>query len=267
MLLSILEILHTIIKNKGFFMKRFLLFFLSLQLSCSILPRACHQFLKQFIQPGDLVFDVGAHIGSKTELYRACGARVVCVEPQPNCCAILHKKFDTDSCVVIEPYGLASRPGTLPLAICSESSTISTFSQQWQKEGRFFEHGYAWDKHILVPMTTLDILIERYGVPQFCKIDVENFEYEVLQGLSQTITFISFEFAIETIANTALCVTYLKNLGYDSFNFTIGNDMAFALDLWICADDIIAALRTCAQTRDWSSLWGLWGDVYAHYNS
>ena len=47
---------------------------------------------------------------------------------------------------------------------------------------------------IRVPITTLDSLIARHGVPTFIKIDVEGFEFEVLVGLSRPINAISFEF-------------------------------------------------------------------------
>ena len=41
-------------------------------------------FLGQFFNRGDLVFDVGANQGLKTELYLGIGARVICFEPQPH---------------------------------------------------------------------------------------------------------------------------------------------------------------------------------------
>ena len=37
----------------------------------------------QFVRPGDLVFDVGAHVGDRIAAFRRLGARVVAVEPQP----------------------------------------------------------------------------------------------------------------------------------------------------------------------------------------
>src|SRR5271154_272335 len=43
------------------------------------------RFYKQFIKPGDLVFDVGANIGVKTAAFLAAGARVIAVEPVPFC--------------------------------------------------------------------------------------------------------------------------------------------------------------------------------------
>ena len=37
----------------------------------------------RFVQPGDLVFDIGAHVGDRVASLRRLGARVVAAEPQP----------------------------------------------------------------------------------------------------------------------------------------------------------------------------------------
>jgi len=42
--------------------------------------------------------------------------------------------------------------------------------------------------------TTLDLLIDRFGVPAFCKIDDEGLELEVLRGLSHPVPALSFEY-------------------------------------------------------------------------
>jgi FkbM family methyltransferase len=49
--------------------------------------------------------------------------------------------------------------------------------------GRFSE--FEWNDELEVPMRTLDELIREYGVPDFCKIDVEGYEFGVIQGLSR----------------------------------------------------------------------------------
>src|SRR6185437_934437 len=36
-----------------------------------------------FVRPGDLVFDIGAHVGDRVRVFRHLGARVIAVEPQP----------------------------------------------------------------------------------------------------------------------------------------------------------------------------------------
>ena len=36
-----------------------------------------------FLSPGDLAFDIGAHVGDRISSFRRLGARVVALEPQP----------------------------------------------------------------------------------------------------------------------------------------------------------------------------------------
>lgn len=47
-------------------------------------------FYKQFIQPKDLVFDVGANVGSRVKLFLNIGAKVVAFEPQKELCNHMH---------------------------------------------------------------------------------------------------------------------------------------------------------------------------------
>jgi FkbM family methyltransferase len=225
-------------------------------------------FLQQFINPGDLVFDVGANVGKKTDLYLACNARVVCIDPQPSCLQVLQERFAHNQSVIIEPVGLAQNPGILTLFICPKADTISTFSREWQQPHcRFFNQGYVWDETpIEVPVTTLDCLIAQHGRPAFCKIDVENFEYEVLQGLSQPIKYLSFEFAAEVLHNTKKCVDHLASLGYTKFNFAIAENPALALPQWVTAQEIMIIIEDVAKNNNWKYMWALWGDVYAHYD-
>ena len=61
-----------------------------------------------------------------------------------------------------------------------------------------------------VPVTALDRLIERFGVPAFAKIDVEA---EVLSGLSTPLPFLSFEFHADDMVKTEACLQILSRLG------------------------------------------------------
>ena len=79
----------------------------------------------------------------------------------------------------------------------SNASTISSFSDEWissVKNTRF--KGFNRDRTMEVEMTTLDKLIETYGIPVFIKIDVEGYELEVLKGLSKPVRLISFEYTV-----------------------------------------------------------------------
>ena len=50
------------------------------------------EFYSYFINAGDVVFDIGANIGNRTQIFSELGARVVAVEPQSKCVTILKKK-------------------------------------------------------------------------------------------------------------------------------------------------------------------------------
>jgi FkbM family methyltransferase len=218
-----------------------------------------HVLFRQFIKSGDLVFDVGAHVGKKAETFLQCGARVICVEPQPLCLDMLKSAFTGNDNVVIVNKGLAAQHGTMVMYICP-TNTISTFSTDWTKFGRFAEQGYVWNKTIEVEMTTLDELIEIYGIPKFCKIDVENFEYEVLCGLTQAIPCLSFEFHEEYLNNTKRCLNRLVELGFSRFNFAIGENSELALNEWVSSQDILRLLKS----GDFKAEGGLLlGDIYA----
>jgi FkbM family methyltransferase len=121
------------------------------------------EFFKNFT-PGDLVFDLGAHTGTYTDRYLALGARVVCVDPQPWCVEQLKLKYLSNPKVIIEPVGISDQPGHLPLMICEQFNTLSTFSIRWKNEGRFSSVGWGSTK-LDVEVMTLDRLIEKHGKP------------------------------------------------------------------------------------------------------
>lgn len=212
-------------------------------------------FTQQFIKPHSLVFDVGAHMGAKTDIYLLHQARVVCIEPQPSCIKILQKKYKNNPQVTIIPQGLSDTTGNMTLYICSDATTISTFSEEWQ-HGRF--ENCVWDKTVTVPVTTLDELIKTLGIPYYCKIDVEGFEQCVLKGLSQPIPFISFEFTKELFKNSKLCIQHLVNLGYSLFNYALGETPQLVHKKWISAKQLVQEIEKNPDQL-------LWGDIYVHY--
>src|SRR5207245_1510417 len=72
---------------------------------------AMDQLYARFIQPGDLVFDIGAHVGDRIASFRRLGARVVAVEPQPALVRILKLLYGRDCAVTIEPVAVGRSGG------------------------------------------------------------------------------------------------------------------------------------------------------------
>lgn len=216
-------------------------------------------FYSFFVKENNLCFDVGANMGNRTEIFLSLGARVVAVEPQELCFKSLQKKYYTNENVELVNMALGKKEGEGKI-FTGESSTLATMSKDWiskvEKTGRFGNE--VWDKSQAVRITTLDKLIEKYGLPNFCKIDVEGFEFEVLSGLSKPIKALSFEFVSESLESTEKCIQLLSKIGKYKFNYSNDESMQFVLEEWTDNFEIIKNLN---HLKD-----GSWGDVYAILN-
>lgn len=171
-------------------------------------------FYSQFVRPGDLVFDVGANAGYKTEIFLECGARVVSVEPNPLCIRILEYEFGKDRRVTLVKKAVGAEEGVLPMNIHGVSPT-SSLLDDWEP---LRVAGVA--QRIEVPVTTLDRLMEEFGRPSFIKIDVEGFEVPVLAGLSSPVRYLSFEYGLlgEGMDRFQACAAKLQSLAAIKIN-------------------------------------------------
>ena len=69
----------------------------------------------RFVRKGDLVFDIGAHVGDRVGVFRRLGARVVAVEPQPALLAVLRLIYGRDRGATIEPAAVGPAEGFVEL--------------------------------------------------------------------------------------------------------------------------------------------------------
>ncbi|MBS0250351.1 MAG: FkbM family methyltransferase [Proteobacteria bacterium] len=222
-------------------------------------PReAMDDLYRHFIEPGSLVFDIGAHVGDRVSSFRRLGARVVAVEPQPLLFSALSHIHGRDPLVEIVDRAVGADAGVSQLFVNTANPTVSTLSADFvhQAEGARGWEDQVWDEHLLIEMVTLDGLIARYGVPAFIKIDVEGFEDAVLRGLSQPVKALSFEFT--TIArNVAMaCFDRLSELGDYRYNWSLGETQKLTFDHWLTDAEIAEYLSNLPH--DANS-----GDVYA----
>jgi FkbM family methyltransferase len=175
-----------------------------------------------FVAAGDLCFDLGAHVGDRTRALRRLNARVVSVEPQPVCLAWLEWLYRSDPSVSIVACGIGEFEGEAMLLLSTRTPTVSSLSAAWvegvQRAPRFA--GVRWDGRLPVPVTTLDALIERFGRPTFCKLDIEGSEPAALAGLSQPIPTVVFEFIPAQRRAAQACLARLEELAAYEYNWT-----------------------------------------------
>jgi len=220
--------------------------------------RRLRRLYTNFAGPGDLTFDLGAHVGNRTRALAALGCRVVALEPQPDFARVLRALFARHTNVQIVEAAVGERAGRASLSVSDRSPTMTTLAAQWRDE-RARDPVFArvrWNRGIEVDTTTLDTLIARFGAPAFIKIDVEGAEPQVLAGLSQPVRALSFEYLPHALGYVRTCVARLRALGPYRFNWSPGESYRLASARWMRSDELVDALETApAQRRS--------GDVYA----
>ncbi|MDX2288855.1 MAG: FkbM family methyltransferase [Hyphomicrobiaceae bacterium] len=214
----------------------------------------------RFVRAGGLAFDIGSHVGDRIGAFRRCGARVVALEPQPDCAAVIREIYAGDGDVRLVESACGPRPGVLTLHINSNNPTVTTASAEFvaAADGAGGWEGQVWDRTIEVPVTTLDDLIAAHGMPDFVKIDVEGFEADVLAGLSRPVPALSFEFTTIQREVAYACLDRLAVLGPYRFDIALGEsqEMTFGPGRELDAAAMAGHIR--ALPHEANS-----GDVYA----
>jgi FkbM family methyltransferase len=221
-----------------------------------------HQVLTRiyapFIRPGDLCFDIGAHLGDRVRAWSRLGANVIALEPHPGMMSWLQRWYGDYSNITLIEQAVGAQAGKATLWISRLTPSVSTLSTEWraavQQNQRFA--GVRWDEQISVTVTTLDVLIAQYGKPAFCKIDVEGAELEVLQGLSQTLPALSFEYIPAKIDTALGCIQRIDQLGHYEYNWRVSEFPRWWSSVWLSSQEMSMILAQ--MPRDHNS-----GDVYA----
>jgi FkbM family methyltransferase len=209
---------------------------------------AVDAFYRALVPPGALAFDVGANVGHVSEPLLRIGARVVAIEPQPECLAELrarcggHRGFTALQAVV------GAAPGTATLYL-RRHHAASSLRRDWLGE----------------PVGTLDVqvrtlagLIERYGIPAYCKVDVEGTEEAVFATLAHPLPLVSFEYHRAELDRAARCVAMLAAGHEAEVNLTHTGLPRFSLPEWMPAGEFLRTL----DARLGGSASSAYGDVW-----
>jgi len=215
-------------------------------------------FYSQFIKEGDICFDIGANYGNRTEVFLKLGAKVIAVEPQPEPANFLKRKFGNSIVLIEKAIGAERSKAVMHLSL---ASALSSLSEEWIKEvqkKRF--NKIKWNKKIEIEVTTIDDLINQYGRPAFCKIDVEGYEYEVLKGFSGSVDMLSFEYTIPELLDRAIqCINLVDNLGKVVFNYSPGETLQLELNQWLNSREFILLFKSLPSKGI------IDGDIYAKF--
>lgn len=213
------------------------------------------------LRSGDLIFDVGANEGSKTDLFLRMGARVVAIEPDETNQLILQERFVkfrlARKPVIIVGKAVSDKKTMESMWIDGPGSAVNTLSQKWATtlRGNKARHTYGhcgldFVQRRTVETTTLEELIAMYGCPIFIKIDVEGYELNVIRGLQRPVPYLSFEVNLpEFLQEGAQCVGLLGSLAVSSkFNYAVDCERGFSLERWLSSTEFLQVLERCKES-------------------
>ncbi len=136
------------------------------------------------IRKGDIIVDVGAHIG--TFAVRAATivgqeGSVVAIEPEPDNLIFLRKNVQANKLhnVVIVPKAIWSSKDKLKFFIAERTGRHGLINDKDQDPNKFIE----------VEVDTLDNILKDVGISKidFIKMDIEGAEIEAYQGMKETL--------------------------------------------------------------------------------
>jgi len=193
-----------------------------------------------------IVFDIGANKGWETDDRNLCSYHtkrpwvenytVVCVEPTPELYDELCEKYKDQDVHVVHAAVTDDDGPTVDFWV-SASHTASTCSkervaagcsaQEWNANPDLPYDAHLYDpattKQMIVPTTRIDTLVEKYGRPSFIKVDVEGYEYKVLNTFKENYCPISFEWSEQERGNLRKSMMQCNALGYTKYWITFGN--------------------------------------------
>jgi FkbM family methyltransferase len=171
--------------------------------------RRLRRLYARFVEPGDLVFDIGAHAGNRMRALARLGCRVVALEPQPDFARVLRMLFATSPAIEIVEAAAGDAPGSTSLLISERTPTVTTLAAAWREA--------------------------RAGDPDFVGVRWNR--------------RMSFEYLPRAIDQVQACCARLTSLGPYCFNWSPGESSRLAAASWLNERELIASLTAPGAPR------------------
>ncbi|MEW5856160.1 MAG: FkbM family methyltransferase [Cyanobacteriota bacterium] len=204
-------------------------------------------WLKEWLQPGDTFWDIGANVGfTSLPAARIVGAsgRVVAVEPSPSNLDWLKRHIELNQykniVTVVEAAVCEHNGGSITFSLLNDGRSPSNslmFSSSVNGESPEIS------RQISVPAINLDgLLAEQKRVPKLVKIDVEGAELMVLKGATELLSsdtapillLAVHPFWQSTPEDSQEIVNLLKGAGYRILNRHGSSVDALEFDEYLC---------------------------------
>ena len=204
-----------------------------------------------------ILYDVGANEGKYTDINIKKFDKCILIEANPLLAEKLRQKYRTNTAIHIVEAIASNKESEI--FYISNADTISTSDMEWIKQSRF-SNNYTWRPVEGIKTVSLDTLITRYGEPTLLKIDVEGYEYNVLQSLTKKVKLLCFEWAEEKKEEILLSLEYLRNQNYTRFHVQMEDKYDYVVNDSEWCDfrtiyDIMNVSCNITRKEIWGMLW------------
>jgi FkbM family methyltransferase len=217
-----------------------------------------YQEALQGLRKDDLIFDIGANQGQKTDIFLRLGAKVVAVDPDTLNQEVLklrflHYRLVRKPVVVVEK-AVSERIGSETMWVDEPGSAKNTLNAKWVKTLRTdasrFGKSLEFEEKREVVTTTLEELIRSHGRPFYIKIDVEGHEVSVLKGMQSAVPFLSFEANLPEFKPEALlCIQLLEGVAAGGdFNYVADCLKGLGSEGWLPQRAFVDVLERCQES-------------------
>ena len=165
-----------------------------------------------------LLFDIGANRGDATIAGFQLGFdKIIAVEPAPKMFFMLHNNFRDDERVIPLKFAVSnSNNERVEFYECVEDG-LSTIEKSWLTGDGALYKGKEF-RTIKATTITIDRLVEKYGLPDLVKIDVEGAETQVFDGMTCKPKKLAFEWSLFTLDQHIDQLKRLRDInGYKEF--------------------------------------------------
>lgn len=181
----------------------------------------------EWIQPGMKVLEIGGHIGYLATYFAYLTGKtgkVVVFEPDGTNRSFLYKNIDLSNYqnYVVVPKGAGNENKTMQFYVDpitgQNNSLVKDFKGFYANRNRSGSRDAALDVIEIDVVRLDDFCTETNFTPDIVKIDVEGFEFEVVEGFRETIQNYRPKLMIEIQRNEEPIIQYFLSEGYRVMN-------------------------------------------------